>query len=148
MEAVLENLRNLLINSLPTFFIVLLLHLYLKSVFFGPVGKVLKERYNATAGARKQARESLDKAHAKAAEFETTLRSARVEVANEQEEARKKWRVEQTTQIDGARVKVQSAVAIAKDAIAGETATARASLLDGTEALADQIANAVLRKTA
>ena len=148
MEAVLENLRNLLINSLPTFFIVLILHLYLKSVFFGPIGKVLKERHDATAGARKLARESLDKAQAQAAAFETSLRSARMDVAKEQEEARKTWRVAQTAQVDSARVKAQASVSSAKEQIAAEATTARASLQGETEALANEIASAILRKTA
>ena len=148
MDAVLENLRNLLINSLPTFFLVLLLHFYLKSVFFGPVGKVLKERYDATEGARKTARESLVKAEAKAAEFESAIRLARVDVAKSQEEARTKWRSEQTSQTDAARAKMQEAVKSSRAQLAADVADARASLAGETEELAEQIAGAVLRKAA
>jgi len=54
----------------PTFLLVIFLHFYLKSMFFNPLEKVLKQRYEATEGSRKLAAESLERAAAKTADYE------------------------------------------------------------------------------
>ena len=88
------------------------------------------------------------KAQAKDAEYESALRSARQDLIKEQEESRKSWRAAQSAQVESARAKAQLAVKSGKEQISSETAMARASLVEQTEALANQIASAVLRKTA
>ncbi len=67
MEATLHALGQILIQALPTFFLVLLLFAYLRSMFFRPLEQVLAQRNEATEGARKKAAEALDRANAKAA---------------------------------------------------------------------------------
>src|SRR3979411_2361134 len=103
MDATLHALGQVLLQGLPTFFLVLFLHFYLKSVFFKPLAKVLQERKEATEGARKQAAESLDRAAAKAAAYEESIRAARSEIYQEQESLRRKWREGQTDQLSDAR---------------------------------------------
>ena len=98
MEATLNALGGILLNAIPTFLLFLLLHFYLKSVFFGPMEKVLHERDEATAGARRRAQESLAKAEEKSRQYEETLRNARNEIYKEQEEQRKLWQAEQAAQ--------------------------------------------------
>ena len=49
--------------------------------------KVLQQRYDATEGARKLAGESMERASAKAAEYEAAVRAARAEVYRAQERA-------------------------------------------------------------
>ena len=58
----LQALGGTLLNAVPTFILVVLLHFYLKSLFFKPLGKVLHERYEATAGARLAAEKSMGRA--------------------------------------------------------------------------------------
>jgi F-type H+-transporting ATPase subunit b len=48
MDAILNALGGLLLKALPTFFLVLLLHFYLKLVFYRPLEKVLSARHQAT----------------------------------------------------------------------------------------------------
>ena len=67
MESTLAALGGILLKALPTFFLFIFLHLYLRFVFFKPLEKVLKARYDATEGARKLAEASLAKAAEKAA---------------------------------------------------------------------------------
>ena len=50
MDATINALGQLLVQALPTFFIVLVLHFYLKQTFFKPLSRVLAERREATQG--------------------------------------------------------------------------------------------------
>ena len=92
MDVILHQLGELLLKALPTFILVVLLHFYLKSVFFKPLEKVLHKRYEATEGARKQAAESLERAAAKTTEYENALRAARTELYRQQEQIHKQMR--------------------------------------------------------
>jgi len=51
---------------------------------------VLRQRYEATEGARKLAAESLERAAAKTAEYATAMRAARTEIYQAQEQAHKR----------------------------------------------------------
>ena len=55
MDATLHALGEILLKAVPTVLLVVVLHFYLKYVFFRPLKKVLAERYDATEGARKLA---------------------------------------------------------------------------------------------
>ena len=52
MDPIVASLREILINRIPTLLLVILLHFYLKEMFFQPLAEVLKKRYEATSGAR------------------------------------------------------------------------------------------------
>jgi F-type H+-transporting ATPase subunit b len=148
MDATLHALGQVLLQGLPTFFLVLFLHFYLKSVFFKPLAKVLQERKEATEGARKQAAESLDRAAAKAAAYEDSIRAARNEIYQEQEILRRTWRDEQTAQLLSARKRAEVMVKEAKTQIATEAEQARQSLLSSGQALAAEITEAILQRRA
>lgn len=148
MEATLHALGEIVLKGLPTFFLLILLHFYLKKAFFSPLEKVLAERYEATTGARKQAESALANAEAKAKEYEDAIRSARTEVYKENEELRKGWRSEQAVALADARAKADAAVAAAKAELAGEAQAARVMLQSESERIADSITTAILRRTA
>jgi F-type H+-transporting ATPase subunit b len=145
MEATLNALGGILLNAIPTFLLIILLHFYLKAVFFKPLAKVLHEREEATAGARRRAEDSLAKAEEKARQYEELLRQARNEIYKEQEETRKKWQAEQAAQIAEATRRAKEMVASAKEQIAAETAAARLALEAESRTLAAQIAGKVLQ---
>lgn len=148
MESTLNALGGILLRALPTFFLVLLLHFYLKRVFFGPLDKVLKQRYDATEGAKKDAESSLARAEAKAAEYESAIRAARSEVYHEQEKVRLEWRQEQAAQTADARAKAEAMIKEAQLSIAAQVEEARQTLRAQSESLAEEIANSVLRRRA
>jgi len=145
MDDTLKAVGQLLIQSLPTFFIVLFLYFYLKQVFFGPLDRVLSQRREATEGARAQAAAALERAAAKAALYEEQLRAARNEIYKEQEEQRKLWRDQQSAQVAEARKSAESTVGGAKAEIAAEADAAKRSLASGTQSLADKITSAILQ---
>jgi len=146
MEATLHALGEILVQALPTFFLVLLLFIYLRAMFFRPLERVLAERKEATEGARKKAAEALDRAQAKAAVYEEKIRAARNDLYREQEEIRRKLRDDQSAQIAAARQSADAAVKQAKAQIALEAAQAKASLAANSQLLADQITKAILQR--
>lgn len=146
MEETLRALGELLLKALPTLFLVLLLHFYLKWMFFRPLEKVLDARYEATQGARQQAEAAMEQARIKTAEFETALRNARTEIYREQEEIRKKWRQEQAAGVSAARESARNQVRSARTAIAADAAATRLSLGAESEILADQIVRSILER--
>jgi F-type H+-transporting ATPase subunit b len=137
-----------MIQSLPTFFIVLLLHFYLKAVFFKPLGRVLAERKEATEGARQKASAALERANAKAAAYEEQIRAARNELYRDQEEQRRQWRDEQTAQIAAARAKAEDMVRQAKTELEAQAEDVKRSLAADSGALAARITEQLLQRRA
>jgi F0F1-type ATP synthase membrane subunit b/b' len=113
-------------------------------MFFGPMGDVLAKRREATEGARKSAEELLAKASEKAAAIEVSLRKAREEIYQEQEEARRRWISEQNKRLEEARRSSRDLIHQAKLQLDAEAAAAKRNLTASTTALADQIATALL----
>ncbi|MBI4904262.1 MAG: hypothetical protein HY820_11535 [Acidobacteria bacterium] len=144
MDDTINALGGILLNAVPTLLLLIFLYIYLKSVFFTPMERVLRERDDATKGARRSAQESLTKAEAKAAEYEETLRQARNEVYKEQEEIRKRLKAQQDVHIAEAARQSKSSVQAAKDALAAEVASARAGLEAESRMLASRIADTIL----
>ena len=148
MGAILDQLGQLLLKAVPTFILVVVLNFYLKSVFFKPLGKVLKERYQATGGARKQAEASVENAARKTAEYEAAIRTARSEAYRAQEELHERLQEQQNARIFEARQRAEATVREARAGVAEEVEGLKANLASQSEALANQIAETILRRSA
>jgi F-type H+-transporting ATPase subunit b len=148
MDVILHQLGQLLLKAVPTFILVVLLQFYLKRVFFKPLEKVLRQRYEATEGAKKAAEESLVRASAKAAEYEAALRAARTEVYQAQEKLHAELQERETAQIAEARQRADAALKAARADIERDVEEARATLQTQSEMLANQIADSILRRSA
>jgi F-type H+-transporting ATPase subunit b len=144
MDATLHDLGGILLKAIPTLILLLIVHLYLKRMFFGPMQDVLAKRREATEGAMKSAEMLLAKASEKAEVIEASLRKAREEIYQEQEEARRRWIGEQTAQVEEARRSSRDLIHQAKQQLDAETAAAKRDLTATTAALADQIAQSLL----
>ena len=144
MEETLRQLGGILLRAVPTFILVVLLHLYLKYIFFKPLERVLRERYEATEGARKLADESLTRASQKAAEYEAALRAARGETYKELEQLRRKLQEDRSASVHEARVRAEAAVAQARAALNSEVEALKKNLQAESVALADRIASKIL----
>lgn len=141
----LQSAGALLIQALPTFFVVVLLHWYLKTTLFQPLEKVLAQRHSETQGAREKASAALQAAEAKVAEYDAKLRAARTEIYQEQETWRRKLLDEQTAAVTKAREESQLQIAAAKQDIAAQVDAARLTLNREAESLADQIVSGILK---
>ncbi|HLK65557.1 MAG TPA: hypothetical protein VKU19_19100 [Bryobacteraceae bacterium] len=143
-----HQLGEILLRAVPTIFFVVLLHFYLKFVFFRPLEKVLHERYLATEGARKSARESLERAEAKTAEYEAAIRAARNEIYQAQEKLYKELHEKETADLTAARHRAEALIQGEKAQLAQDTEVAKASLEGQSDLLAGEIADALLRRSA
>jgi F0F1-type ATP synthase membrane subunit b/b' len=148
MDQTLHALGGIVLNGLPTFFLIIILAVCVKYLYLKPLDKVLAERFRLTEGARKAAEESLRNADAKVSEYEAALAQARSDIYREQAEFLTKVHAEQTEQVRVARAESDARVAAAKAAIAKDAETAQQSLEAQSELLAGQIADAILARRA
>ncbi|MDQ2899161.1 MAG: ATP synthase F0 subunit B [Acidobacteriota bacterium] len=137
---------RILLNGLPTFFLVILLHFYLKFVFFKPMERTLAARFDATEGARKAADQSLKDADVRIGEYRAAIRAARGEIYVEQEKLRKDLREKHSAQIEDARSRTDFRLAQAKSEIEAEATSARQALALQSDTMAEQIAQNILRR--
>ncbi len=148
MESTLHDLGALLLKAIPTVLLLLVVHFYLKKMFFGPMGEVLAKRRALTEGLRESAEATRAKALAQTADIEAQLRQARDEIYQEQEEARRRWTTEQASQLDAARTQGRELIQQGKQRLDAEAVTAKSQLATTTDALADQIVRTLLERKA
>jgi F0F1-type ATP synthase membrane subunit b/b' len=146
MDKTLHDLGGIVLNGLPTFFLVLILVFCVKYLYLAPLEKVLAERFRLTEGARKAAEESLRSADTKIAEYEASLAAAREEIYREQDRFSKQFHAEQSEQIQAVRADSDRRVAAIRQSIAKEVETARQGLEAQSDTLAAQIADAILER--
>jgi len=145
MDQTLSALGDILLKALPTFFLVILLYIYLRRLFFTPLGAVLAERREATEGARTRAEEMFRKAEQKAADYEAKLQAARTEIYREQEIHRQKALEVQAGRVREARAQAEAQLREARERIAADVAAARQDLAAQAGQMADQIVKVVLQ---
>jgi F-type H+-transporting ATPase subunit b len=148
MDATLHALGQILLRAVPTFLLVALVHFYLKYIFFKPLQKVLDERYEASEGARKLAEQSLERADAKAGEYENALRRASAEVYEASEKLYKQFQEQQDTELRAARQEAERLVDAAKAELAQDVEAAKVGLVRDAELLANQISDTLLSGSA
>lgn len=144
MAQIFSTLQDILVRALPTFFLVIALHWYLKKVLIQPMERVLAERKKRTEGAVAASEAALTDVAAKMAAYEKALFEAQAGVYADQEQNRRTMVADQTAAIEESKKKMAAQVAAAVAGIAAEAQAARASLAGESERLADQIACAVL----
>jgi len=145
MDSTFHALGQILLNGLPTFFLILFLNYYLKQMFFKPLGETLARRYELTEGARLAADESLRNADRRIAEYQQKLRAARGEVYAEQEMAHRKLSDEQAAAVEAARRQADGLVQEKKLQITVDKQSAFETLAGRSDALAQQIAQQILK---
>ena len=148
MESTLHALGGILLRATPTFFLVFLLTFYLKKVFFQPLEKVLQQRYEATEGSRKLAEQTVERASAKAAEYEAAIRIARAEIYKAREQAFKELQDRHAADTAAARGRTGELAREAKASLAADVEVAKVALAANVGSLAGQIADSILGRSA
>lgn len=146
MGETLRALGDILLKALPTFFLVVVLYIYLRLVFFRPLASVLQTRRDRTAGARQRAEEALQRAEQKAAEYEAALQAARAEIYREEEAERQKALEAHAARVKDARAQAEVRLRQARERIGADVDNAKQSLAGQSDALAEQIIQIVLGK--
>jgi F-type H+-transporting ATPase subunit b len=147
MESTLHDLGQLLLKAIPTLFLLLVVHLYLKRMFFRPMAAVLAKRRAATEGQRESAEAMRAKAGEQTKSIEEQLRQAREAIYQEQEEARRRWLGDQSVQLDEARKQARELIQQSGHNLDDEAAVAKNQLAENADAMADQIASSLLERT-
>jgi F-type H+-transporting ATPase subunit b len=148
MDAMLHALGGILLRAIPTFLLVIVLHFYLKSVFFKPLAGVLRQRYDLTEGARKLAQKSLEEAAAKAAHYEASLRAAKTQLYRAQEQLNKQMQERESAAVAEARATGEATVKAAKAQLASDVAELKTQLASQSDVLAAKIVESILRRSA
>lgn len=148
MDKILHDLGGIILDGLPTFFLVVILAVFVKFLYLKPLEKVLAERFRLTEGARKAAEDSLKSADSKIAQYQDALNNARAEIYQEQAAFLQKLHAEQAELAHAVRVESDARLAAIKLSIAKEADVAREGLESQSEALASQIADAILTRRA
>jgi F-type H+-transporting ATPase subunit b len=148
MGQTLQALGGILLQAIPTICLLLIVHFYLKWMFFRPMREVLDQRRAATEGARESAAAMLQKAAEKADLLEAALRKARDEIYLENEATRRHWIEEQTGRLEEARRESRELIHQAKQELDAEAEIARRSLTATAESLAEDITRSLLGRKA
>lgn len=148
MAQTLNGLGGIVLYGMPTFVLVLILAIFVKYLYLNPLEKVLKERFRLTEGARKAAEASLRQADSRISEYEDALSRARSEIYREQAEYLQKLHAEQAELAKTMRMESDARVAAIKLSLAKEADEARLNLEAQSDALAAQIADAILSRRA
>ena len=146
MEATLQALGGILLRAIPTVVLLLIVHFYLKWMFFRPLREVLAKRRAATQGMRESAEALLARADEQTKSIEAELRATREEIYQEQEESRRRWVNEQTQHLEEARQQSRELIHQSKVQLENETAAAKRDLAATADSLADQIARSLLER--
>jgi F-type H+-transporting ATPase subunit b len=144
MEQILHALQGILVRALPTFFLVIALHWFLKKVLFEPLDRVMEERRRRTDGVLESCEAALERARAKLREYEDSLRQAQAEIFDQQEAERRQMAARQAAALAEARQRARERVEAARARIAAEAAQAGEALRAQASALAETITKMVL----
>jgi F-type H+-transporting ATPase subunit b len=144
-SALLNAIGELLLNAVPTVIIFLILVAGYNRLVYRPMMKVLEERRVKTEGAVARAQADIAAAEAKSADYEQRLREARASVFKQMENRRKQHMEARAAVIAAAKTAASQKVQAAKADIEKEAEQAKAALGTQSEALAQEIIQAVLQ---
>jgi F-type H+-transporting ATPase subunit b len=148
MDPTLKALINLLLEAVPTIFLLIVLTIYLKQVFFKPLQAVLDKRRQETEGARELAEKALASAEHKASEFERLLTAAKLELYREQEAQRNRLLQDQAQAIAEARQQAEARINDARRDLAAEVEQATADLTEQAQTLSRQMISSIFGRRA
>ena len=144
MQSIGHQLGELFLQAVPTILILLIFYFIMRGLFFKPLLKIMAEREDRTAGARKAAEAAHAAASEKVKQYQEALKQARAQVYAEQEAARKKLLDERGAALKDARTKSAAEVSAAKERIAKDLAAATRELEASVAQLSAEIARRVL----
>jgi len=149
MDSTLQSLGGILLKAIPTVFLLAIVWVYLRWMFFGPLEKILAQRAAATSGALKEAESYRAKVHEAQSAIEAAISKARDEIYQEQEAARREWVSGQAAHLEQARSQSRQQIQKAREELAADVVAAKRALEASASGLADQVAQSLLeRRTA
>ncbi len=144
MDAIIKELGELLLGSVPTAIYLILLYGLYSVLVHKPLVRVLAERRSKTEGAIEKAQADIAAAEARTAEYEQRLREARLAVFKSQEARRQAALQARAAAVAQARLRAQAEVDQARTSIEEDKQKAQGNLQGEVGKLANEIIRAVL----
>jgi F-type H+-transporting ATPase subunit b len=148
MDAILRQIGELLVNSIPTIISVLILWTAYRFIVHGKLRQVLELRHALTEGAIERAQQEIATAEKRTAEYEQRVRDARSQIFKTQQANRQRVMEERNTALAESRQRAGEMVKKARAVLEAETAGAKGTLEQQASVLADQVIAAVLKPAA
>ena len=145
MEKTFNQLIDLVLGAVPTMVILVILYVFLRIVFFGPLQKLLKERHDATEGRQKEAAKSIAAAESKAGEYTAAFEQARAATLRAREAARQEALQARAVLVATSRAAAAERIQAALIGIESDVNVAREQLGRDSEQLAESITEAILQ---
>jgi F-type H+-transporting ATPase subunit b len=148
MDAILRQIGELLISSIPTIISLLIVWTSYRFIVHGRLQQVLEQRHALTQGAIERAQEEIARAEARTAEYEQKVREARAEIYKTQQANRQQIMDARTVALTEARKQAGDKVKEARASVAATVASSKTALREQADALADKIIESVLKPAA
>jgi F-type H+-transporting ATPase subunit b len=148
MDAILRQIGELLVNSIPTIISVLIVWTAYRFIIHGKLRQVLAERHALTEGAIERAQQEIATAEKRTAEYEQRVRDARSQIYKTQQANRQRVMEERNIALAESRQRAGEMVKKARAVLEAETAGAKGTLEQQASVLADQVIAAVLKPAA
>jgi F-type H+-transporting ATPase subunit b len=148
MDAILRQIGELLVNSIPTIISVLILWTAYRFIVHGKLRQVLEQRHALTEGAIERAQQEIAIAEKRTAEYEQRVRDARSQIFKTQQANRQRVMEERNAALAESRQRAGEMVKKARAVLEAETFAAKGSLEQQASVLADQVIATVLKPAA
>ena len=148
MDAILRQIGELLVNSIPTIISVLILWTAYRFIVHGKLRQVLEQRHALTEGAIERAQQEIAVAEKRTAEYEQRVREARSQIYKTQQANRQRVMDERNAALAESRQRAGEMVKKARAVLEAETAGAKGALEQQASVLADQVIARILKPAA
>jgi F-type H+-transporting ATPase subunit b len=145
MDTTLQQVGQLLLDSIPTVVLLLLLYVIYQNVVRKPLLHVLKQRRDRTEGAVMKARADVASAESRTQEYEQKLRDAKLTIFKAQESRRQQAQQMRSKAVAEARTRAQEQIRQARLAVEQDMAAARTGLQGDVERLSTDIIRTILK---
>jgi len=148
MDAILRQIGELLVNSIPTIISVLILWTAYRFIVHGKLRQVLEQRHALTEGAIERAQQEIAVAEKRTAEYEQRVREARSQIYKTQQASRQRVMDERNAALAESRQRAGEMVKKARAVLEAETTDAKGVLVQQASVLADQVIARILKPAA
>jgi F-type H+-transporting ATPase subunit b len=145
MDETLRQVGELLLRAIPTVILFVILYTSYRLLVHNRLVEVLSERRALTEGALERARADIAAAEARTAEYERSIREAKVALYKARESRRQKALEARAAAIAEARAAADARIREARAAIQNDVAQAKRTLQSEAESLAAAIIRSILK---
>lgn len=145
MDAILRQIGELLISSIPTIIALLIVWVGYRFIVYGKLQEVLAQRHALTEGAMERAQQEIATAETRTAEYEQRVREARAQIYKAQQANRQRIMDERNAALAEARKQAGEMVKAARTNLAATVASSKVALREQADTLADKVIETVLR---